>query len=354
MKRSSSRLMILVLFALSAGTSTALATAAEPQGQAPDGAGSVSDVRGMGRNKPAEPVPAEVKLGTLSQSDIISAMRSIQPKVQACANQFGVWGTVLANIQVASGGRVTSATATGRFAGTPAGACVEVAATSARLPPCQAINFPWPFTLGREASAKARAITNDNQAALDSKQVAQMHYRKQIQSWSAEGRSCEVNKQYAWGVPHPHPKKGDCIVFDACSFDAGPGCCKVETSTIEEGGDRVTTIDPSLGYAVTEERGTTIWIRGHCRSLLKLALKGCSGGNDQMCATASRYGSNDFNTQRTLILEECKTGDASACALLADGCAAGDEAACRSGTARSATDGTQPEHEPGRSTPRHP
>jgi hypothetical protein len=88
-----------------------------------------------------------VKLITLTQSDIINAMRGVQPKVQACANQFKVPGTAMANISVASGGRVSNATVTGKFAGTPTGSCVEVAAKSAKFPPCQGMTFPWPFTL---------------------------------------------------------------------------------------------------------------------------------------------------------------------------------------------------------------
>ena len=95
-------------------------------------------------SKPAAP---QVKLITLTQSDIVTAMKGVQPKVQNCANQFKVPGTALANISVASGGRVSNATVTGKFAGTPTGSCVEVAAKSAKFPPCQGMNFPWPFTL---------------------------------------------------------------------------------------------------------------------------------------------------------------------------------------------------------------
>ncbi len=95
----------------------------------------------------AEPAKPAVKLVTLTQSDIVSAMKGVQPKVQACANQFKVPGTAMATISVASGGRVASATVTGKFAGTPTGSCVGAAAKSARFPPCQAMTFPWPFTL---------------------------------------------------------------------------------------------------------------------------------------------------------------------------------------------------------------
>jgi len=100
---------------------------------------------GGGEDKPA--APAAAKLITLTQSDIVNAMKGVQPKVQACANQFKVPGTAMATIGVASGGRVNTASVTGKFAGTPTGSCVETAAKSAKFPPCQAMTFPWPFTL---------------------------------------------------------------------------------------------------------------------------------------------------------------------------------------------------------------
>ena len=99
---------------------------------------------GGGEEKAAPPA---VKLITLTQSDIVNAMKGVQPKVQACANQFKAPGTAMATISVASGGRVSSASVTGKFAGSPTGTCVETAAKSAKFPPCQAMTFPWPFTL---------------------------------------------------------------------------------------------------------------------------------------------------------------------------------------------------------------
>jgi predicted Zn finger-like uncharacterized protein len=100
-----------------------------------------------GSEEPPKPAPPQVKLVTLTQSDIVNAMKGVQPRVQACANQFKVPGTAMANISVASGGKVSSAKVTGKFAGTPTGTCVESAARSAKFPACQSMNFPWPFTL---------------------------------------------------------------------------------------------------------------------------------------------------------------------------------------------------------------
>jgi len=107
--------------------------------------GEVGSKKGGGEEKPA--APAAAKLITLTQSDIVNAMKGVQPKVQACANQFKVPGTAMATIGVVSGGKVSTASVTGKFAGTPTGSCVEVAAKSAKFPPCQSMTFPWPFTL---------------------------------------------------------------------------------------------------------------------------------------------------------------------------------------------------------------
>jgi len=99
------------------------------------------------KEEPPKPAPPQVKLITLTQSDIVNAMKGVQPKVQACANQYKVPGTAMATIAVAAGGKVNTATVTGKFAGTPTGDCVAVAAKSAKFPACQSMTFPWPFTL---------------------------------------------------------------------------------------------------------------------------------------------------------------------------------------------------------------
>ena len=106
--------------------------------------GEVGSKRGGGSPEPSKPA---VKLATLTQSDIVNAMRGVQPKVQNCANQYRAPGTAMAKISVAAGGRVSSAKVTGKFAGTPTASCVEAAARSAKFPPCQPMTFPWPFTL---------------------------------------------------------------------------------------------------------------------------------------------------------------------------------------------------------------
>jgi hypothetical protein len=86
-------------------------------------------------------------LPSLSQSDIVSAMRAVQPRVKECYNQYKVPGIANVTISVSKGGRVASASVTGKFAGTPSGGCVESAAKTAKFPPCEAMSFPWPFQL---------------------------------------------------------------------------------------------------------------------------------------------------------------------------------------------------------------
>lgn len=91
--------------------------------------------------------PAAAALTSLSQSDIVKAMQAVQPKVKQCFDQYKVPGTALTNVSVAKGGRVAAVSVAGKFAGTPTGTCVEAAAKTAKFPPCEAMNFPWPFQL---------------------------------------------------------------------------------------------------------------------------------------------------------------------------------------------------------------
>jgi hypothetical protein len=105
----------------------------------------------MGTKKPAggarpptddEPVrkaaPAAAALPSLGKDDIVRAMMGVQGKVKDCFNQYKVPGTAMVSLNVARGGRVTSSNVTGKFAGTPTGACVAAAVKSAKFPPCEA------------------------------------------------------------------------------------------------------------------------------------------------------------------------------------------------------------------------
>jgi predicted Zn finger-like uncharacterized protein len=102
--------------------------------------------RGGDEPKPKKVVTAAA-LPPLSQSDIVSAMKAVQPRVKECYNQYKVAGIANVSISISKGGRIASATVTGKFAGTPSGTCVEAAAKAAKFPPCEAMSFPWPFQL---------------------------------------------------------------------------------------------------------------------------------------------------------------------------------------------------------------
>jgi hypothetical protein len=127
--------------------------AALPPPPRPKKSGSIEDLLdqvGSKRGGGDEPKPKKVTvaaLPSLSQSDIVSAMRAVQPRVKECYNQYKVPGIANVTISVSKGGRVASASVTGKFASTPSGGCVESAAKTAKFPPCEAMSFPWPFQL---------------------------------------------------------------------------------------------------------------------------------------------------------------------------------------------------------------
>ena len=74
-------------------------------------------------------------------------MNGVKPKVQACYNQFKVPGMAMVNVVIGKSGKVTSSTVTGKFAGTPTGACVEKAVKTASFPPSDGFTTPYPFQL---------------------------------------------------------------------------------------------------------------------------------------------------------------------------------------------------------------
>jgi hypothetical protein len=104
-----------------------------------------ADSRHTGRTKLRKTTVAA--LPSLSQSDIVRAMKAVQPRVKECYDQYRVPGIASVSISVSKGGQVAKATVTGKFGGTPSGACVEAAAKNAKFPPCEAMSFPWPFQL---------------------------------------------------------------------------------------------------------------------------------------------------------------------------------------------------------------
>jgi predicted Zn finger-like uncharacterized protein len=108
-----------------------------------------------GRQAPAarprdeeEPVRKPVAtLGSLNKDDMVKGMQGVSPRVHDCYNQYKQAGTAMVSINVARGGRVSAATVSGKFAGTPTGTCVEAAVKGAKFPPVEAQNFQFPFAL---------------------------------------------------------------------------------------------------------------------------------------------------------------------------------------------------------------
>jgi hypothetical protein len=89
----------------------------------------------------------ESSAGPLSKNALVAGLNGVRPKVTACYNQFKVPGTAMVNVVIGKSGKVTSATVTGKFAGTPTGTCVEAAVKTATFPPSDGFTTPYPFQL---------------------------------------------------------------------------------------------------------------------------------------------------------------------------------------------------------------
>jgi len=85
----------------------------------------------------------------LEPGDIQKGMRGIKGKVQACYDQYKVPGMVQVSVTIAPSGKVTSATVTGKFAGTPTGSCVAGAVKSAQFDRFKGapLTITYPFVL---------------------------------------------------------------------------------------------------------------------------------------------------------------------------------------------------------------
>jgi hypothetical protein len=107
--------------------------------------------RGLGKRPPnldsagkgaSKLPPAEIGLppskgkvaarSSLSEDEFERGMAAVAARARACF--AGTRGTATLQVTVAPSGRVASAQVSGSFAGTPVGACVERAASSARFP----------------------------------------------------------------------------------------------------------------------------------------------------------------------------------------------------------------------------
>jgi predicted Zn finger-like uncharacterized protein len=85
--------------------------------------------------------------GPLSKGAVVAGMNSVKGKIGDCYQQFKVPGMAMVNVVIGKSGRVSSATVSGKFAGTPTGACVEKAVKSASFPPSDGFTTPYPFQL---------------------------------------------------------------------------------------------------------------------------------------------------------------------------------------------------------------
>ncbi|HEX3698082.1 MAG TPA: GYF domain-containing protein [Polyangia bacterium] len=104
-----------------------------------------SKLRGDDDSRKAVAEPAAS--GPLSKNAVVAGMNSVKGKVGDCYNQYKVPGMVMVNVVIGKSGRVSSATAQGKFAGTPSGNCVEKAVKSAAFPPSDGLTTPYPFIL---------------------------------------------------------------------------------------------------------------------------------------------------------------------------------------------------------------
>jgi predicted Zn finger-like uncharacterized protein len=85
--------------------------------------------------------------GPLSKAAVVAGMNGVKGRVGDCYNQFKVPGMAMVNVNIGKSGKVTSAAVTGKFQGTPTGACVEKAVRTASFPPSDGLSTPYPFNL---------------------------------------------------------------------------------------------------------------------------------------------------------------------------------------------------------------
>jgi hypothetical protein len=95
----------------------------------------------------APPTLSGAQAPALSSSAVVCGMNGVKPKVHECFGRFHVPGIAMIQVVIDNAGKVSSATAVGKFAATPTGACVERAVKSATFPPSPGLEIPYPFRL---------------------------------------------------------------------------------------------------------------------------------------------------------------------------------------------------------------
>jgi hypothetical protein len=80
---------------------------------------------------------------------IAAALTRLKPRVQACYEKERQSGIVNVEVTIARSGRVSAASATGKFAGSATGACVATAVKSASFPRFRAasLKVDYPFMI---------------------------------------------------------------------------------------------------------------------------------------------------------------------------------------------------------------
>jgi hypothetical protein len=78
--------------------------------------------------------PGEDLPDTLSPDQIKGGMSSVRGRVMACYDKHGVAGMARLSVTIGKGGKITHASVTGEFAGTPTGECVSAAVKAASFP----------------------------------------------------------------------------------------------------------------------------------------------------------------------------------------------------------------------------
>jgi hypothetical protein len=89
----------------------------------------------------------DVANNPISKTAVVAGMNAVKPLVSACYLRYRVPGFAMVNVVIDKDGRVCAAAATGKFAGTPTGACVEQAVRTARFPPSDGLSTLYPFPL---------------------------------------------------------------------------------------------------------------------------------------------------------------------------------------------------------------
>jgi hypothetical protein len=119
-------------------------------------------LRAMGRTQVRLPAArvAGLDCGYLSKAAVVGGMNGVKRRIARCASAApSMAGMAMATVVIDKGGRISSASVTGKFGNTAMGRCVEAAVTTAWFPPSEGLTTQYPFqikggdsfTLAREA-----------------------------------------------------------------------------------------------------------------------------------------------------------------------------------------------------------